>query len=41
MGIRTDIADPDLVVLITALAKEQAQRDHCKALAEPAKAEDK
>ncbi len=28
VGINTDVADPDLVALITALAREAAQRDH-------------
>ena len=40
-GIRTDLADPDLIELITALAREAARRDHLKALAALSKADEK
>jgi hypothetical protein len=34
VGINNDVADSDLVSLITALAREAARRDHEKAMAD-------
>lgn len=37
----TDVVNPDLAALITALAREQAQRDHQKAVEDLGKAAEK